>query len=236
MNENSGPLSPGGDGAGVTSPIERALLIAFPWLAGGLLLAPLGLLFGPVGPQPTQRMLIHLSLLVLLGLAIADRLVELLQLPWFPATPWNSTTRRLAGAVVLVIVPTGVVGLVTLASAAALRFDPSVQFLQLLSALDIAWVVAAALYGLALLEDRFLARGGALLLGALCVGSLWNYLWVVGFTEDGRWLVDGAQLLRLVIPVDVVAALVTTVLLVAGVRRSVSDEPDQPMEQASDQS
>lgn len=218
------------------SAVERALLIALPWLVGGLVVAPLGLLLGPAGSDPMARLLIHLAILVVFGLLIADRLIALLSGPWFAGTEWSETTRHLAGAIVLVIIPTGIVGLVTLASAAALRFDPSLQFLQLLSALDIVWGAVAVLYGMYLVEDRSMAHGSALIFLGACVGSLWLYLSVVGFTPAGGWVVDARELIRYVLPADAAAAVVAVTFLVVGVRRSVAGGVGHPMEQDSDQS
>jgi hypothetical protein len=62
--------------------------------------------------------------------------------PWFGWCSWSRFRRRLATTIGVIVIITGVTGLVTLASSAAMQYEPSLQFLQLLSALDIAWVVA----------------------------------------------------------------------------------------------
>jgi hypothetical protein len=119
----------------------------------------------------------------------------------------------------LVVVVTGVVGLVTLASSAALRYQPSLQFLQLLSALDIAWVVAAVIIGIRLGWGRAgLVAGGVV--GAFCVWSIWNYLRVVGLAPDGGWELRGDELMRLVLPFDMAAAVVAIGLVGEGLRRA----------------
>ena len=182
------------------------------------------MLLGEPSPTPYARVLVHLGLLMLLGLVIADRLAPLLRTDWFENSGWSLFRRRIGGAIVLVIVPTGTVALVTLASAAALRFDPSLQFLQLLSALDIVWGMAAVLYGLHLIEDRTTSRASAVVFAAVCIGALWLYLDVVGFTPSGGWLVDGGELFRLVIPADMAGAVVATTILWVGIRRSVRAE------------
>ena len=205
----------------MTSSVERALLTAFPWLVAGVVVSPAGLLLGAPGPQPLSLVTVHLSLLVVFGLVVADRLIPLLEVPWFADRKWSELRTRLAGAAVLVVVPTGVTALVSLASSAALRFEPSLQFLQLLSALDIVWAGAALMYGAYLLEGRLMSRGSGVLLGGACVMSLWLYLDTVGFTSSGGWLVDGEQLMRLVIPVDMAAAVAAIAVLAGGIRRSV---------------
>ena len=58
---------------------------------------------------------------------------------------------------------------------------------------------------------------------------------VVGFTETGGWLVDGRELMRLVIPPDMAAAVVAIVMLFEGVRRSVRPERQRTVHD-SDQS
>lgn len=201
----------------VHRPLEDAAVTAAPYLAGGLVISLAGLLV-PASFDLLTVFLIHLSALVALAVAIATRLAPLLEGGWFAGRSWSVRRRSTFGAVALVVVPTGVVGLVTLASSAALRYDASLQFLQLLSALDIAWVVSAVVVGGHRLwgRSRALVYGGAV--GALCVGSIWNYLRVVGFTGTGGWLVDGRQLTRLVMPPDVVAAGVAIAILLVAVR------------------
>ena len=60
-------------------------------------------------------------------------------------------------------------------------------------------------------------------IGVACVVSIWNYLRVVGFSSDGGWLVDGAQLMKLVIPFDMAAAVVAVTVLFLGIRHSADD-------------
>lgn len=171
--------------------------------------------------------LVHLFLLQLAALALAHTLAPLCDQPWFQNTrkPW------LASAATLVALVTGFAALLTLATSAASRFDPSLQFLQLLSSLDIAWATAALYLGARALWGN--KAGLALSLGLVvaCVGSIAAYLTSVGFTPVGGWLVDGGELMRLVIPSDMVAAVAAVgVLLLAGRRQS------EPTEQRSPQS
>lgn len=220
------------------SPIESALLVAAPWLVAGLGISIVGFLIPSGRASPTVLFIVQLTLLVALGLGLADRLAGfLVDDGWFANPGWSPFRRAFAAAVVLVIIPTGVVGLVTLASSATIGYDPSLQFLQLLSALDIVWAGAALLYGSFLLWGRSVARVAAALLGVVCVASLWNYLNVVGYGPNDEWLVDGGELARLVIPLDMLAAVVALVVVVAGLRRLASGSgAAQRSEQASDQS
>jgi hypothetical protein len=118
-----------------------------------------------------------------------------------------------------VVLVTGVVALVTLASSAALRYPPSMQFLQLLSAVDIAWVVAAFVVGAGRAWGRAAAIVGGAVVGIVCVAAIWRYLDIVGFGPNGEWIVDGAELWRNVIPADMVAALTAIGVFAYGARR-----------------
>lgn len=199
-------------------PAERAAFEALPYLLVGLLLS-VPLLLVPTQDEPLALFTTQLAMLVALGLLVTWRVAPLADAAWFTETSWGEDRRRLGGVVVLVIVPTGVVALVALASSAALRFDPSLQFLQLLSALDIAWAAAALYLGVRWWLGPGPARVASVMLGILCVLSVWNYLRVVGFGASGAWIVDGEQMLRLVLPFDTVAALMAIGSVILGLRR-----------------
>jgi len=188
-------------------------------LVAGLAVS-LFLLLMPASSDRRWDLLIHLVALVAFSLGLTWRLAQLSEAQWFSAQDWTLTQSHLAGAVSLIVVVTGVTALVTLASSAALRFEPSLQFLQLLSALDIAWVVA----GTALAAGSLWGRGSAIVAGlamsVACVTSIALYLAEVGLDEAGGWLVDSEQLLRLVIPFDIAAAAITIGLTLLAARRS----------------
>ena len=207
--------------------VERALLWTAPWLVGGLV-AALPLLALEVGPDPTTPFLLHLTALVLFGLALTVRLAPLADASWFLATGWSARWRLIASGVCVVVLVTGVVALVTLATSAAMRYDPSTQFLQLLSALDIAWAGAAITVGAWRIWNRTAGIIGGVLLGIFCIWSIWNYLTTVGFGPDGEWLVRGDELMRLVIPYDMAAAVVAVILFVIGVYRTGDTEQASP--------
>jgi len=209
-------------------PIEKAILLALPLLVGALLAAgiaalPMGLVAGDF--DPANAFLVHLGALVLFGLVVSIRLGPLVHADWYASEPWSAPTRRLAGGITLVVIVTGVIGLVTLATSPLLRFQPSLQFLQLLSALDIAWAGAAIVFGVWRRWGRRAALYGGALLGAACIASIWNYLRVVGLRPDGGWALDGSELMRLVIPADTMAALVAIALLWVGMRGERSTAP-----------
>ena len=207
-------------------PIAGVIVEAAPYLAVGIAVSPL-LLLVPSSSSLTIRFVAHLAGLVTLGLLLSLRIAPRLVDPFFTRRGWRDRWETVATGVVLVVVVTGVVGLVTLASSAALRFDPSLQFLQLLSALDIAWAGAAIVIGARHLRGRGLSAFAGVALGAACVASIWNYLRVVGFTPEGGWLVDGSRLMTLVIPFDTVAGIVAGTVLFASALRVSADRAGQ---------
>jgi hypothetical protein len=212
------PEAPTGDPASGRGVVEQVVVAAFPFLAVGLV-AALPLMAVPATVSLLGIFTAQLSALVALGLAVTLRIARFADEPWFVGFGWTGTGRRLGAAAVLVVVSTGVVALVTLATSAALRLDPSLQFLQLLSALDIAWAAAALYVGVRYLADGRRALAAAIVLGVGCVASVWNYLRVVGFGSSGEWIVDGGELMRLVLPFDMVAAAIAIATVVAGARR-----------------
>lgn len=216
------------------SGLERAAGRSVRWLLAGLIATPL-LLVAPPPHSSTPWILFHLTLLVLFGLALTMALVEGLDTPWFDGL--GRITRLLASAASLVALATGAVGLLTLASSAALRLDPSLQFLQLLSALDIAWAAGATALGARLLGGRRVGwlAGGAVV--AICVWSVAAYLNAVGYTPTGGWLVDGNAMWRYILPYDMAAAAIASTTLLLGVRKRASvSRAAQAMAQPSRQS
>lgn len=211
-------------------PIERALLRTVPWLGGALALS-VALLLVDTASDPLLVFTLQLSILVVFGLALANVLADLGTAQWFEGTGWNRLARLIAGGVGLVVLVTGTVGLVTLASSAALRFDPSIQFLQLISALDIAWVGAAVTIGAYRAWGRGWAVLGGGMIGVVCVWSIWAYLSHVGFGPNGEWVVSSSNLLRFVLPFDVIAAFVAIATFLFGARR-VSQATEQPSPQS----
>jgi hypothetical protein len=211
-------------------PIERALIRSVPWLIGGLL-ASIPLLLVSTESDPTGPFLIHLVVLVIFGLGLSLSVVALANDDWFADMGWSVSRRLWASAIGIIVLVTGIVGLVTLASSAALRFDPSTQFLQLLSALDIAWVVAALVVGVRRRWNQLAAALGGLVIGVFCVWSIWRYIDAVGFGPSGEWIVSGQDLMTLVIPFDMAAAVVAVTMVAIGTRH-VSQTIEQPSDQS----
>ncbi|MEX1004548.1 MAG: hypothetical protein WD990_11550 [Acidimicrobiia bacterium] len=216
------------------SGLEHAISHTLRWLLAFLLLTPL-LLAVPTPHGSTPWILFHLSVIVTGGLALTMSLVPLLREPWFPSL--GAVRALLASAASVVVLVTGAVGLVTLASSAALRLDPSLQFLQLLSALDIAWVVGATAIGATLLRGRPIGWLAGAMMVSVCVWSVATYLVAVGYTPSGGWLVDGEAMWRYILPYDMAAAVIALTTLGLGVRaRATEHAADQPMAQPSPQS
>jgi hypothetical protein len=207
-----------GQAPGPPASLEDAADEAFPYLLDGLGVAALGLLV-PVSLRIGLRFGGQLILLVIFGLLLAARLLPLIDTPWFGNRGLSATRRVMATGLGAVIIVTGVVGLVTLASSAALRFQPSTQFLQLLSALDIAWAASTVMVALYWLRGRTAAIVGGALVGVLCIATIFRYLDAVGFTKRGRWLLNGGELWTYVIPYDLAVAIIAIGLFVYAARR-----------------
>ncbi len=158
--------------------------------------------------------LAHLTVVQLATFGFVAEMGELAERPWFQhmKRSWLASVSSLIAAAV------GFSALLTLATSAAARYDVSLQFLQLLSSLDIAWVVAALYLGARRLSRRRVASIAGLMLLAACVLSIAIYLSVVGFADDGGWLVDGGELMRIVLPSDLVAAVISLTVLLRAAR------------------
>lgn len=223
-NRGVGRLAQRGRYSAAMHPLESSLVLAVRWLVPALAVTPL-LLAVPEPGDPFGLVMTQLSIIVLFGVALAVALTGHLAGIWFPGSGWAPSRRLLAAAASLVAIDTGAVALLTLASSAALRLDPSLQFLQLLSALDIAWAGAAIALGCYLIwNSRRAAWLGGVVLGVFCVFSIWRYLDIVGFTAAGGWRVSGSDLMRYVIPFDMAAAVVALALLWRGAQVGLRTE------------
>jgi len=208
--------------------MERAVLATVPFLGIGLL-ASLPLLLVSWTAPPFTVVIAHLTALVLLGLVASIRLAPFAGVDWFPGQSWSPFWRAFASGVSVVFLVTGMVGLVALASSAALRYPPSMQFLQLLSALDIAWAGAALVVGVYRAWRLPAAVVAGSILAVICIWSIWWYLDAVGFGPNGEWIVNASVLMRRVLPFDIAAAAMAIGALLYGTRR-------QAIEQARPQS
>lgn len=198
-------------------------------LQWGIPLSLLALLFGAPSPEDGLFVysLAHLTVLQVATYLFVIEMGGLTDRPWFRhlRRPWLASTAS------LVAVAVGFSALLTLATSAAARYDASLQFLQLLSSLDIAWVVATLYLAVRRLSGPKAATWAGTALLIACVVSIAVYLAVVGFTDNGGWLVDGRQLLRIVLPSDTMAAIISITFLLLATRTA-----DQPTEQAKLQS
>lgn len=210
-------------------PVERILVTGLKrLLQWGIPLSLIaGLLPAPDGNGLLQYTLIHLTILQIATFLFAIEMSSMTDDPWFSPVKhsWLASSASLVAAVV------GFSALLTLATSAAARYDPSLQFLQLLSSLDIAWVVTALFLGSRMLWSKPLALTLASALIAICVWSIAVYLNSVGFTSAGGWLVDWGEMMRIIIPTDTVAAVVAIAALLGASRRA-----DQRTAQPSPQS
>lgn len=200
-------------------PFEAGLSTATRWVVVGSVVSAAGLLV----PQPSDDgrlalITVHLALVTAAIFALTWRLAPVFDRPVFAER--SAFVRRLATDAALVALVTGFSALVTLASSAALRYQPSLQFLQLISVLDIAWTTSGFFLGVRRLSSaRWAGPAAGAFMGTMCVMSLVRYLAAIGFGPDGGWDVQAPEMLRLVIPADVVAALLTIGALVLGARR-----------------
>ncbi|MCP3975271.1 MAG: hypothetical protein GY720_12370 [bacterium] len=198
--------------------LETASALAFPFMVDALGISALGLLI-PTSFSLGLRFGGHLVLLVAFGFFLAQRLLASTDAPWFRASPLRRDRRIMATGLGVIIIVTGVVGLVTLASSAALRFQPSTQFLQLLSALDIAWAMTAVMIAAYWLWGRRAALLGGLIVGVVCIISIARYLDAVGFTRRGKWRLDAESLWTYVLPFDMAVAVIAIGLFVYAARK-----------------
>lgn len=197
---------------------EKTLARSALWATAGCS-AAVPLLLAPAPEAPLLTFTIDLSLLAAFAIALSFHLAPLSDEPWFSGTELGGGARSMAGGAVLVVAVAGSTGLVALATSVALRYDASLQYLQLLSSLDIAGAAAALILG----WRRWWGPRGvgvaAALLGAMCVWAVWRYLDVAGFTVSGGWVVDGRRLRSLILPYNLGATLVAGWVFVVGMRR-----------------
>ncbi len=207
----------------IDHPFEAGLRVSTRWVLIGVAISPIGLLSGSTSDD--SRLVIvtlHLVALTAAIFALTCRLASVFDPPAFAAR--SRFASRLGTDAALVALVTGFAALVTLASSAALRYQPSLQYLQLLSVLDIAWTTSGFYLGVRrMLTTRWAGPAAGVFMGTMCVFSLTRYMAVIGFGPDGGWDVQAPDMLRLVIPADVIAAVLTVGALVLGARRWARD-------------
>jgi len=210
--------------------IEHSLSVVAKWALPALLVSLLGLAI-PGDWDLEALFLTHLALLAIWSLGLGRNMVHSVATHGLWFSHLDRPKARRATAVGVVAAVSLATMLVTLASSAALRYDPSTQFLQLLSAFDIAWVVTGLIIGLSFRLRRGMWMTAGVAMTVMCLFSIYLYVDAVGFGRNGEWLVQAAEMLRLVIPFDVAAAIMTTAAILWG-----SSEVAYPMAQPSDQS
>lgn len=207
----------------IDHPFETGLRVGTRWVLIGVAISPIGLLVGSTSND--SRLLIvtfHLIAMTAVIFALTCRLAAVFDPPAFSSR--STFASRFGTDAALVALVTGFAALVTLASSAALRYQPSLQFLQLLSVLDIAWTTSGFYVGVRrILQARWAGPAAGIFMGTMCVFSLTRYLAVIGFGPDGGWDVQAPDMLRLVIPADVIAAVLTVGALVLGARKWARD-------------
>lgn len=198
--------------------LESALARTLLWMTAGAA-AAVPILFVPQPDDPLLTVTIHLSLLVVFAIALTFHLAPLAADGWFRGLAATPAVRAGITWAVVVVAVTGATGLVTLATSAAFRYDASLQFLQLLSSLDIAWAAATLVIAVRILRSgpAALAAGGVL--GIVCVWAIWRYLDIVGFGPSGEWIVSASDLMELVLPYDMGAAAIAVVTFFVAMRR-----------------
>jgi hypothetical protein len=204
----------------MTHPFETGLRVGTRWVIYGAIASLVG--FAVPHETDSSRLWligVHVTLLTVGIFALTHHLAPVFETGAFDT--YGPFGRRLGTDAALVALVTGAVALVTLASSATLGYQPSLQFLMLISALDIAWTTSGFYLGISRLSSKPWAGPAAgVFMGSMCVMALIRYLAVIGFGPDGGWDVQAPEMMRMVIPADTVAALLTIGALVLGARRS----------------
>lgn len=204
------------------SQLEAAVLDTFPFLVDALGIAALGLLV-PSSLSLRGRVMAQLLLVSLFGLYLAYRLLKRLEPVWFEDAAITATQRAFGTSLGLVVLVTGCVGLVTLASSAALRLRPTTQFLQLLSTLDIAWAASTVMIAAYWLWHRVrVAIAAGLLVVVLCSVAYYRYIDTVAFSPSGAWRLRAGELWEYVLAYDMAIAAIALGMLFIAVRRKAA--------------
>ena len=204
--------------------LDTAMGKAARWaIVGSLIAASLGFVEEP--NDLLSVVVVHLSAIVAFGFLLTVTLGA--GSDTLAGGRSDTTGSRFARAAAVVAIVTGVALVITLVSSSALGYEVSLQFLLVLSALDIAWVVAATYYGLRWRLGELGGLAGGTAIAVMCVWSIWGYLDQVGFTDSGGWLVDADALNRLVFPLDVAAAVIAVSALWIGARHTTAQRKPQ---------
>ena len=168
--------------------------------------------------------MVQLVMISVFGIYLAFRLLKRLEPVWFDSSPITATQRVFGTGLGVVIIVTGCVGLVTLASSAALRLRPATQFLQLLSTLDIAWAASTVMVAAYWLWSRVrVALFGGLVVVAACTVTLARYVDEAAFGPNGGWRLTASELWEYVLPYDIGVAAIAIGMLFYAVRKRAAD-------------
>lgn len=207
------------------TPIESLAARTLLWATTGAA-AAVPTLIVPGVVDPMVPGMIHLGLLGVFALTLTLHVAPQGDAPWFAALVAPVGARAALTWVVIGCAVTGAVAVATVPTAAALRYDASMQFLVLLTAVTIGGQTAAMTLGG---RRRFGAGGSLLGLIPIAAGIVcfWRYLDAVGTTTGGGWIVDASRIGTLVLPWQGLVSLACLVVFSLGVVR-VDAEP-QPL-------
>lgn len=203
----------------MTNP-EQVLIRVLLWASSGAAVA-VPVLVLPQPEDPLLTVTIHLSLIVLFGMALAFHLAPLGDEPWFSGLDIGESTRTVLTWVVVAALVAAASGVAAVATAAALRYTASLQYLVLLSVLGIVMTLTLTVLGTRRGWGGSVALWSAMTVGVIGVWAIWRYLDSVGIGADGGWAVDGAAVMRLVVPFDLVRWAIAFTAVSIGRRRAI---------------
>ena len=203
------------------SPIETAALRTLLWATTGAA-AAIPVLVLPQPDDPLFTAVVQLAIIAVYAVAMTLHLAALGDAPWFDGLAIGGRARRGLTWVMLVADVAGASAVTALATSAALRYQPSVQLLQLVSVIVVGVVVSASALGTRRRWGGAPALAMAAVLGAVLVWVMWRHLDTVGSTASGGWRVDGSVVRETVVPYVAGAVVVAGALFGAG----LSDRSD----------
>lgn len=199
------------------SSVETALIRTLLWTSVGVA-AAFPTLVVPAPQDPRLTALVHMTLLGLCAMALVFHLAPLTDEPWFGGGNLGLVGRRAAGWLAVTAMVIASAATVAAATAAALRYDPSMQYLIVVGAAFAALPGALAALGTRRRFGPGAAAAAAGVIAGVVVWSLWRYLDRVGVGVDGAWVVDGARFGTLVVPFLAAAWVAAAMLFTAGTR------------------
>lgn len=205
------------------NPAEQAALRAGIWASAGVAAAVPLLVVPQPGTDPRLPAIVHLGLLGAFAIGLAVHLTPVADRPWLTGTTIGEAARWAAAGLVVVAMVAAAASGVAVATAASLRFDPSLQYLQVLAALHLSITASFVVLGARRRFGGAIAGVAAAATVAAGLWTEWRYLGAVGFTPAGGWVVDGSEMRVIVLPflAGSAAAAAAAVAAGAGSRRTV---------------